>query len=133
VENYFILVQKSLSIIHFPQYWINMQAAVFPNFQWTDGFQETTWTNTASMAGGWGWGTSSAGKAEPDASSDLCVVADWFENGRVNSSGISYKIWMWNNVACTQKRAFICKYFPPRESSSARPAGGCCCVAHLLS
>ena len=69
------------------------------------------------QAGGWGWGTTSAGKKEPDITTDLCAVADWFEAGRVTygSTNATYKIWMWNNIACTQRRAFICKYFPPRE------------------
>jgi hypothetical protein len=120
VETYFILTQKSLSIIHFPMYWINMQAAKFPEFMWTDGYQETSWTNTATTSPGWGWGTTAAGKKEPDATSDLCVVADWFESGKAaGKNNVTYKIWMWNNNACTLKRAFICKYTPPRESDHA--------------
>jgi hypothetical protein len=110
VETYFIS-QKYLSIIHFPQYWLNMQAKSFALFRWMDGYQETSWVNTATTSPGWGWGTNTAGKKEPDASSDLCVVADWFERAKAGN----YSIWSWNNIACTLKRAYICKYQPPRE------------------
>ena len=52
METYFILIQKSLSIIHFPQYWLNMQAKKFAEFRWMDGYQETPWTNTATSSTG---------------------------------------------------------------------------------
>ena len=110
METYFIS-QKYLSIIHFPQYWLNMQAKSFALFRWMDGYQETSWVNSATTSKGWGWGTNTAGKPEPDTSSDLCVVADWFERARVSN----YTMWSWNNIACTLKRAYICKYHPPRE------------------
>ncbi len=113
VESFFI-TQKYLSIIHFPQYWLHMTAKTFALFRWMDGYQETSWTNSATASAGWGWGKTITGVKEPTPSSDLCVVADWFQRAKMGN----YSIWSWNNIGCTLKRAFICKYQPPRKQCS---------------